>query len=319
MKINLTVILVVQLLLGCAHKPPAVLELPPPASGIIASVPFTLHDNRILVQVMLNGSGPYTMIFDTGGANTITPMVQHQLNLASQGREIGEGAGSTAFPIHTVHMRSLELGGLALADQKFMVIDLAKIRRAFGFAHLDGIIGLEVLERARVRVDFDNQRMVLLESSSPEKLRGGRVIPFLLSDEKPVIEGTINGKAAKILIDTGDRSNLTLFKNFAHASNLEELFARRERVITGLGLGGPIPGKIAALQSVNLGGQQIDNVLSRLPLTTGGYFARSDLSASAGIGLLKAFNLEFDYQKKQLTLLPRPGFKEPSTFVPVRR
>ena len=42
---------------------------PGPGSGQGATVPFELTDNRIFVDVSINGKGPYHFIFDTGGGN----------------------------------------------------------------------------------------------------------------------------------------------------------------------------------------------------------------------------------------------------------
>lgn len=287
--------------------------------GVITVIPFTVHDNRILVNVMLNGKGPFVMIFDTGGANTITPTVQRQLGIISQGHDLMDEDVVGKRRVKSVHVRTLTLGAYTLSDQKFEVVNLQRIRHAFQFPQLDGVIGFELLQRAKVRVDFDQQRLWVLQPSVPTTMAGARTVKFELKDDRPVIDGRINDQDAKILIDTGDRSNLTLFRKFAKSSQLSELFANREQLVTGVGISGPIPGKIASVQRVSLGGSEVTDILARLPMTRKGYFTREDLSASAGLGLLKGFNLEFDYKNQQLTLQPRVGYAEPSTFTPVNR
>ena len=282
----------------------------------IATVPFELHDNRIFVSITLEGQGPFSVIFDTGGSNVITPQVKQILGSKILSTDSTTGAGEGTVEINTVRIGSMQLGGLQLQDQDFVVVDLGEIKQAFSFERLDGLIGYEVLQRARAKIDFDRKVIELFEPE-PGRKRTARLLPFQLVDQRPVVTGRIDGRAAKILIDTGDRSNLTLFEHFAVTSSLDAAFRDSAAVLTGVGVGGPIPGKIATIAKVELGEITIQNVVARLPTTKTGLFATSDLSASVGVGLLRGFNLEFDYQNGLLGLEARKGYKQQSNFVPV--
>jgi hypothetical protein len=324
-KFALQLVCVLCFLSACAHTQTgpvagaatAATAKPSADSQILATIPFTLHDNRLLVDVFLDGQGPFVMVFDTGGANTLTPEVQKILDLKSQGEEFVAGAGEKRVRSTSVHLKSLQVGGgYQLADQKFMVINLNQIRRTFRFPHLDGIVGLELLQQGKIRIDMDKQVIQLVKADAPP-LSGAELLKFTIIDDNPVIEGKINNTPAKIMLDTGDRSNLTLFRKFAHSSQLETLFEKRESLLTGMGLGGPIRGKLASVEKVGLGPAEVADVLARLPLTTKGYFYQSGISASAGMGLLKNFNMEFDYKKQVVALQRRVEFKDSSTFVPV--
>lgn len=305
------------LLSACISKPTQVAKAPAP-SGVVGTLPFVLHDNRMLVNVFLNGQGPFVMIFDTGSTNILTPEVQRVLELKSQGPDIDITREATHRSPNTVHLKSFQAGGYTLTDQRFAVVNLNAIRKAFHFSHLDGIVGYELLQQTKVRLDFDNNRILLLDNSAPA-FAGMERLQFDMIDGKPVVAGKINDQPAHILIDTGDRSNLTLFRKFAEKTQLENLFANRDKVVTGMGLGGPIPGKVASVQKVDLGGTEVNDVLARLPMTKKGYFYSSAVSASVGIGLLKGFNVEFDYKNRVVALQKRKDFKDSSTFVPVSK
>lgn len=296
-------------------KGPPIVDHVAEAQGQIASAPFTWHDNRLLVDVFLNGKGPFVMIFDVGGANSLTPEVQRILELRSQGPEVNmDGGKSTATNL--VHLKTVQVGDFKLTEQKFQVQNLNLIRKTFRFAHLDGVIGYELLQHAKVRINFDRQKIEWLSTQAPT-LSEAQTLNFELVDQTPLIHGKINGQPANILIDTGDRSNLTLFHKFAQSSKIQELFTARDSLVTGMGLGGPIPGKIASVQSVELGSTEVKDVLARLPLTKRGYFFASEISASVGMGVLKGFNLEFDATNHSLALQRRKNYNEESTFVPV--
>ena len=283
-----------------------------------ATLPFTWHYNRMLTNIALDGHGPFVMIFDPAGNSAITPETQALLELKSQGPALGEPQLGHGKPPNTVHLKSVQFGSITLSDKQFAVVNFAPIRRAFHFAHLDGVIGREVLTEYRVRIDFDAQTIQLLDNDAPRPA-GGQVLNFELIHQSPVIVGRINNHPAKLLIDTGDRSNLTLFRKFAANSKIQDLFNAREKIITGMGVGGPIPGKIASLQKVDLGPLEVSDVLARLPMTHRGYYFAPDISASVGMGLLKEFNMEFDFRRQQLVLDRRAAYREESTFVPVPR
>src|SRR5579863_9352744 len=116
-----------------------------------ATVPFTLVDNRMVIQAEIDGQGPFSMIVDTGTTSvSVTPGVARRLRLGAQGggAAIGAGSGSASFSVTSIS--DLAVGSLHFKDLHAEVIDLSRIQRAFGFPHLDGIIGYEVLHRLRV-------------------------------------------------------------------------------------------------------------------------------------------------------------------------
>ena len=322
MKISLFLLLFLSACAGSKIKPtPAVpLVVAPPAaaatdpSGLITAMPFILHDNRMLVNVFLNGQGPFVMIFDTGAQNILTPEVQRILDLKSQGPEVVHSSEHKAAA-NTVRLKSVQLGAYKLQDQRFGVVNLSSIRKTFHFPHLDGIIGFGLMQQVKVRLDFDINQVELFDEAAPA-LAAAQLLKFEWLNDKPLIDGKINGQPAHILIDTGDRSNLTLFRKFAVSTKLADIFANRGEILTGMGLSGPIRGKVASLQSIDLGPTEVTDVLARLPMTKKGYFFSKQISASAGIGLLKNFNLEFD-SKRQTLALSKRATTEDSTFVPV--
>ena len=53
------------------------------------SIPFHLHDNRIMIPVIVNGRGPYNFVFDTGGARAHTMNLSLAKELGLEGKESG--------------------------------------------------------------------------------------------------------------------------------------------------------------------------------------------------------------------------------------
>lgn len=276
-------------------------------------VPFEFFDNRILVQVEVNDQGPFTFIFDTGGSNIMTPEVAQKLNLSMTAHKKINGAGSNSVDSSKVKIESMKLGRFQLKSQDFLTIDLNPIRKAFQFKQLDGIIGYEVLMQKVVTINYLEKSLTLTDAQNSKNGIG-----FDFEDEKPVIPATIDGKQARILIDTGDRSAMTLFKQYASTTGLNKKFADANEQITGYGVGGPIPAKLKTLDLILNNQIFLPGVLARFPTLKKGVFATSKLSASIGNEVLRRFTVTFDYKNKTIQLIPNQNLKEPYIFVPVK-
>lgn len=281
------------------------------------SVQFDLLDNRMFVKVMINGQGPFRFVFDTGGRNCLTPEVAKQLNLPMKPIEDAAGAGEQTVKAWRVQTNSFQIGDITLSSQEFMVLDFSPIKKAFALPAFDGIFGYEFLQKFSAQIDFVGSRISFL-SIGPLQSVGFSSIPFDLVSDKPVISAKINDLNAKVLIDTGDRSALTIFSNFRSQKAIQRAFDGRSPQITGYGIGGPIPAILSQVDSLEIGAQaKLKNVVTRSPVTQGGFNAIANINASIGNEILKQFDVIFDYQKKLLYLRPNKFYGEDTRFVPV--
>jgi len=281
------------------------------------AIPFDLLDNRMFVDVLLNGQGPFRFVFDTGGSNCLTPEVAERLGLPMNRIEDATGAGEGSVKAWQVQVDAFQIGGIELPSQDFMVIDFSPIRRAFALPAFDGVFGYEFLQKFSAKIDFVKSRISFFRSASISA-NGFSAIPFVLVGDKPVISAKINNLNAKILIDTGDRSALTIFSNFRSNKAIQRAFDGRAPETTGYGIGGPIPAILSQIESVEIDSQtKLKNVVSRAPVTKGGFNSIPNVNASIGNEVLKQFDVIFDYQKKYVYLKPNKHYGEATRFVPV--
>src|SRR5580692_1015351 len=77
------------------------LHAQPRCPGNIASLPFHLvQRSRIIVPVVINHTGPYPFLLDTGTASTVVePLLAAELHLKTQGSAevVGPGFSTQAF------------------------------------------------------------------------------------------------------------------------------------------------------------------------------------------------------------------------------
>jgi hypothetical protein len=278
------------------------------ADGKTATVRFALIDNRIVLPVTINGRGPYQFIFDTGGANILDTAVAQELGLKLDADGDAWGAGAERQQAWQTGVTRADLGGVASRDHEFRVISLEAIRKAIGFHRLDGLVGRELLQRFVVDIDYAEQTLIFAEPT-PWRAPAASLKPHAIEfyDSIPMVPAVVDGLEGTFIIDTGDRSSLTLFRPFVDRHKLRTKYTKKVEAITGWGVGGPITAEVTRAKLV-LAGRTLDGTVTRMPLLKTGAFAISGLAGSIGTGVLKRFRTIYDYSRKHLYLMPGPNY-----------
>jgi hypothetical protein len=178
---------------------------------------------------------------------------------------------------------------------------------------LDGIIGYPVPKRFATFVDVDDKTITFAASAPPAP---PNATTTRFEGVLPEIHAVIDGLAGKVLVDSGDRSSLTLFGPFAKQNGFFGRYPSRENIVTGYGLGGPVYADVFTLPSLDVFGTHLTNVVTRASRQTGGVFASTSDSASIGTGVLKRFNIVYDYPHNTIVAWPSKYFMTADTFVP---
>ena len=74
--------------------------------------------------------------------------------------------------------------------------------------------------------------------------------------------------------------------------------------MTGWGVGGPARGLLTRAELLELGGVRVEKPVTELSLQTKGAFTDPYVAGNVGAGVLKRFNLIFDYARQQLVFEP---------------
>ena len=120
-------------------------------------VPMQLGSGRPVVQVMVNGQGPYDFILDTGAGTTVidsTLAVSLGLEVAGQD-SIGDPRNPRAIAMQWMRADSLQLGGLTFAGVPMACFN---IRRPLG-SRYGGILGLPAFADLVVSLDYPRSRV----------------------------------------------------------------------------------------------------------------------------------------------------------------
>lgn len=292
--------LLAALLLGAAPR-----GAPAPAYGLAggattATVPFSFVDRRIAVQALVDGRGPFTFVLDSGAGNTMSARLAAELGLQNERRIRIGGTGAARVPATVARVASLELGGVRMTNQRFIVVDMSEIRKATALPSFDGLIGSELLAHFVVRVDYRTQTLTVTLPSAFSYHGAGTVVPVTLRAGMPFVAASVDGIAGRFLLDTGDRMDVTLMEPIIAKDALLARYAPRVATITGWGIGGAVPGYVARAHDVRIGGLDVADPLLRLPTVAGGFFTSSHLTGSIGTGVTDRYTLTFDYPRNRL-------------------
>lgn len=292
---------------------------PPPPDFTLAggrtatTVPFELLNNHIYLLAKLNGRGPFRLLCDTGGANIVTPEAAARLGLTQQGALQGRGVGEKSEDVGLTTVDTLEVGGATVKDQVFAVFPLAALSQVEGVT-IDGLVGYEIFKRFVVRVDYEKNELTLTLPSAFSYKGVGVIVPFRFNNHIPQVDGEIDGVPGKFDIDTGSRASLDLLVPFVEKNNLKARYAPKFEATTGYGVGGPARSLVTRASMLKLGSVEVSNIVTELSTQTKGAFTDPYVAGNVGGGVLKRFNITFDYGKQQLVFERNANDAKPDVF-----
>jgi Aspartyl protease/PDZ domain len=270
----------------------------PPASF---TLPFDLVDNRVFIEVRLNGRGPFHFLLDTGaGGVTISADVRQQLALHVADAGAGQGVGEKTVTAGAAQLAQLQMGELTLANLETNVMDLSDAPQVFGTKHFDGIIGLPVFERMVVKHDYLN-RVLTLTSPDEFGYNGtGVIVHFERPRQIPVVAGVLDGVAGNFGVDTGARSSSLLYGPFCAQNNLREKYGAKLEGVTGWGIGGPVRSLLARAKELQIGDVTVRDLVIRLSTQKTGLTTSSAMAGLIGPDVLSQFDVTFDYPRTRI-------------------
>ncbi|MBZ5588098.1 MAG: aspartyl protease family protein [Acidobacteriia bacterium] len=295
------------------------LPAPPPPDFALAggktftTVPFELVNNHIYVDVKLNGKGPYRLLCDTGGANIVTPELAKELGVSSEGAFEGRGVGEKSEDVGVTKVEKVEIGDATIANQVFMVFALGPFSAVEGVPQL-GLVGYEVFKRFVATVDYEKKFLTLSLPSAFDYHGTGTIVPFTFNQHIPQVEGSIDGIAGKFDIDTGARDSVSILAPFAEKHGLKEHYGATVAAVTGWGVGGPARGVLTRAKTLRLGTLEVGGPVVDLSQQKKGAFTDPYVAGNVGAGVLKRFNVTFDYGRQRLIFEPNANSSRPDTY-----
>lgn len=280
------------------------------------TMPFRIIRNMIVIKVKINDKGPFNFILDTGaGMMIITdPTLVDSIGVVSKRMikigGLGEGEDAEAYVTAPLN---IQMPGLVSNDVSAAILKKDHFNlSSYAGMPIHGLLGYEFFASLAVRISFSDSTLNICR---PKDLRPyGRSfrIPLSIEDRKPYLHAMVtypNDKQqnCKLVVDIGA----------GHPISIENLIkvngwpAKSIPANLGVGLNGPINGYISRIKSVKLGKFTMDDVLAAFPDSSEKIMTSVPRDGNLGIGILKRFNVIFDYADSVLYLKPGQLREEP--------
>lgn len=281
----------------------------------VASVPFDLIANLIIVPVKINNSDTLRFVFDTGVRSIVltdTLEVRKQFFKAIRKTQLtGLGKGNSLTASVAIN-NQVSVGNLLNKNQTLVYLseDILSLSELVG-KPVHGILGYEAFKGFVVTIDFGIQQLIFYKPNAYKYRKSkGQKLPLQFDETKPYLDSVsvsyngINNLKVKLLIDTGASHALSL----DHTSDPNITIP--EKSISGQlgrGLNGLIIGHIGRINAMQIGSYRFNDILASFPDTTN---LPSDIGAkikrqgSIGCEILKKFVVTIHFEQSYLVLRP---------------
>lgn len=276
---------------------------PFPAGRDSTTVPIQVIGNLVFVPAAVNGGAPQAFIFDTGAIAVLDQGHAQAMGVQPEGALPGGGFGNGTVQFGAARVRSIAIGGGAFPAQGLMTLDLA------GFIQLEGVdfagfLGLEVAQRAVVRIDYAHQTMTLTRPSAFKPPPRAVALPLKFDAHHPVIDASVDGIPGEFAVDTGADNALTLMAPFARAHGLDQKYAGARRKTT-TGVGGQSTNLLTRTGALRMGGVTVERPVTMISTDERGVAASPWTAGNIGGDVLRRFTVTLDYPHRMLYLEPR--------------
>jgi hypothetical protein len=109
----------------------------------VIEIPFDFYRNEIVVQVKVNGKGPFSMMVDTGTDPSAIDLITARelgLKLDPIGKQ-ASGGGTSVNLAYEIKLPLVEVGGLSAKNLAAAALDLSKMSERFG-KPIHGVLGI---------------------------------------------------------------------------------------------------------------------------------------------------------------------------------
>jgi hypothetical protein len=257
----------------------------------VATAPMHMRGLMPVVEVKLNGQGPFALMIDTGAGMKadIDPSVAQRLNLQLTGRAInGDPSGENDREVATTTIDSLAIGK---AEFRNVTAVVRHQRLTKDYPAVDGILGFALFTDYLLTLDYPAMQVRLTRGSLPVA-NAADILNFEIENRIPVVELAIGRIRVPAHIDSG---------NFVAGFLLpEEIVEQLQLQSAAITVGGArsVTNRIQLKQvqlrdTIRLGGFEYPHPTIAFP-------ALAD--TNIGFNVLREFILTFDQRNRRMKL-----------------
>lgn len=257
--------------------------------------PFILVNDRLFIAATINGHKTEALLDSAAEASIIDPKLAEKAGLGAGVEVELKGSGGTQ-KAHFVSGVTVGALGVTLSDREMVVSNLADVSERLIGRPTPMIIGREIFDAARLRIDFENRDVrTLAHGEATEGIRSALTTVHGVE----AIDVRLGPKAVKAEVDIGNGSMPLVARKVVDAMGLKSVGRT-----TGGGLGGSIERDIVRLPDFELAGRTHRGVLAAVDdLPNAG-------ELNIGTSILKQYLVTADFAGRSIYLAPLPSHGE---------
>jgi hypothetical protein len=176
----------------------------------LVTAPLDLGRGQPVVEVRLNGKGPFRMYLDTGAGSTVlNDDLARELGLAViDTTRLGDPVDPQAIKADVVELATIEVGRARFEGVRAVTWDRSTLRPKTPDAPR-GVLGIGVFHDVVLSLDYPNQRLRIRNDALPEA-DGLRVLDYRSPQGIPVIPVRIGGRSYPTHLDSGSPGSFSL-------------------------------------------------------------------------------------------------------------
>jgi predicted aspartyl protease len=281
----------------------------------VASFPFEQYGDHTFIKVKVNNSPELDYIFDTGDGLAILDINKaSEMGISSGSDEVIASAEGSISGKRVKH-NEFSIGGAPIHNVELHETDLTHLEISIG-REIDGIIGYDVLDNYVVSINYDDKIMELYDLKTYSYSGSGKEFNIKLTSYIPHITGTTvfaNGESIKgeFFVDTGAKATVDFNTPFVEKNELaSKIGSSYIYLVAGLGKK-EYEHHRGKANSFSFGGFSFENIPVGLSHAKHGIQNHKKISGIIGGGLMRKFNLVFDYKKKKMYWEKNKSYDEP--------
>jgi len=172
-------------------------------NSTVAVAPMSFRGLMPVIEVKLNGQGPFAFAIDTGAGMQadVDTAVAARLKLTSGGRVLnGDPSGENDRVVETATIGSVSFGGAEFRNV-LAVVRPQKITR--DYPDVDGMLGFALFTDYLLTLDYPAMQLRLSRGALPE-VNNADILPFEIENRIPVIELAIGRVRVRAHVDSGN-------------------------------------------------------------------------------------------------------------------
>jgi hypothetical protein len=188
------------------HRPEPTVTIP---SGRAVSLPLQSLQGRPIVEVALNGKGPFKFLLDTGAGLTLVSLdVAQQLKLPVEAEtRVGSPVNPEGVPGKIVRVDRATVGEVEISGITAIALDFSHL-----FAGVDvprGILSAAMFRGFLLTLDYPQNKMVIAKGELPPA-DAAEIFEYKLEQQLPTVPLSVAGLTVEVHLDSGSPGGITL-------------------------------------------------------------------------------------------------------------